>query len=41
MKFLDWLVANWESIFKMIMQIIGLFGGVPAMAPKAKSPKRK
>lgn len=39
MKFLDWLIANWDSILKMIMSVIGLFGGVPAFAPK--SPKRK
>jgi hypothetical protein len=29
-KFFEWLVANWDSILKMIMSIIGLFGGVAA-----------
>jgi hypothetical protein len=27
LKFFEWLVANWETILKMIMQIVGLFGG--------------
>lgn len=30
--FLEWLIANWESIFNIIKSIIGLFGG--AMAPQ-------
>jgi hypothetical protein len=25
--FFQWLVANWETILQMIMQIVGLFGG--------------
>jgi hypothetical protein len=30
--FLQWLIANWESILKMIMDIVGLFGGLGGAA---------
>jgi len=30
--FFEWLVENWETILKMIMDVIGLFGGLGGLA---------
>lgn len=36
--FLEWLIANWESIFKIIMQIVGLFGAAATVNGEAPAP---